>query len=64
MAGVLIGVFAVAALVLLVWVERSSAAAQQTEDAKFAKEIAHLPVEAQARLWAAKLRHDAERDLH
>jgi flagellar motor switch protein FliM len=64
MAGVLIGIFAVAALALLVWVERSSAAAQQAEDAKLAQEIAHLPVEVQARLWAAKLRFDAERDLY
>jgi hypothetical protein len=53
-----------AAIAFLVWAERAAARVAEREDAELRRQIAHLPAEQQARLWATKLRLDAERDLH
>ncbi len=64
MESVVVFACAAAAIVFLWWCERSEAKALQQEDMRMAEAIKHLPVEKQAEIWAAKLRSDADRDLH
>jgi hypothetical protein len=56
----LLGIIAIG---LLVWLHIAAERAEVRENEAFAQEIAHLPVDMQVQLWAAKFRYDAERDL-
>jgi hypothetical protein len=55
---------ALIAIAVFAWLERRQDLREVEENRQFAESIKHLPVERQAELWATKLRHDAERDLH
>ncbi len=54
----------VAAMSLMVWVVRSSDRAEAALRKQMLDEIKHLSPEMQARLWAAHMRIEADRDLH
>jgi hypothetical protein len=51
-------------VVAIVWLDHAAAKREERDNAELRKQIEHLPVEMQARIWATHIRLKAEKDLH
>jgi cbb3-type cytochrome oxidase subunit 3 len=61
--GILTLLFGILSLGGLVWLTYAADKAEAEEDKRLKEEIAHLPEDAQVRMWAAHWRDRAERDM-